>query len=325
MDPKSFINKATDAVLNLQNCINDSTTKLNKEQINKLTPKTITILGLISEMAAKMADISGENRILKEITGNNKQYQNLGKKIIISPKEEQTTEKTEEDIKKQIDPIETGVIGIKNAKDGKIIVTCRNSQHIEKLQEDIKKKFCEKYSTKIPDKRFPSIKVIGVTHQMDKKEIVQNIKIQNEFPEEPQKMEVTVIKNKKLKTGEEYIIYLEVDTQTHGILLQMQKINIGWERVRVFDAFDIKRCYKCYGFNHKGSECKKDSFVCPKCTGDHKSEECMAIRGTEKCNNCINTKNKLKINLDSNHPAWSFECPVYKRKLELEKKKVNFL
>ena len=35
------------------------------------------------------------------------------------------------------------------------------------------------------------------------------------------------------------------------------KLNIGWDRCRVFDGTDVLQCFKCHG-NHRSKECNKE-------------------------------------------------------------------
>lgn len=60
MDSQGYISLARNAVEALTELIIDPSSKLNKEQIAKMIPKTNAILGTIAQMAAKMATLEGE-------------------------------------------------------------------------------------------------------------------------------------------------------------------------------------------------------------------------------------------------------------------------
>lgn len=68
MDSQGFINLARNAVEALTELIIDPTSKLNKDQIAKMVPKTNAILGTIAQMAAKMAALEGELSAFKALS-----------------------------------------------------------------------------------------------------------------------------------------------------------------------------------------------------------------------------------------------------------------
>lgn len=89
------------------------------------------------------------------------------------------------------------------------------------------------------------------------------------------------------------------------------------EMTRVMDNIYIRRCYKCYGFNHHKIDCKNEQ-ACPRCAGDHEVRDCQST--IRKCVNCIKCNRRTGENFDSNHDIWSNKCNVFKIKLESSKK-----
>jgi hypothetical protein len=90
----------------------------------------------------------------------------------------------------------------------------------------------------------------------------------------------------------------------------------------VFDAVGIKRCYICSAYGHFSRDCKNE-VSCPKCAGKHKMDECKRL--DENCSNCMNANEKLKMNLNTKHCTWDRNCPVYKRKISLKKRSIEYL
>ena len=41
-------------------------------------------------------------------------------------------------------------------------------------------------------------------------------------------------------------------------MAELQKINIGYERYRIFDGIDVTRYSKCKGFNHRAIKLKNN-------------------------------------------------------------------
>ncbi|KAK9701105.1 hypothetical protein QE152_g30832 [Popillia japonica] len=77
-------------------------------------------------------------------------------------------------------------------------------------------------------------------------------------------------------------------------------------------------------YNHKARDCKKVAR-CPKCAGSHDLKDCKATEKELKCVNCEETVSRLHLRIDTNRAAWDNDCPVFKRKMEIERNKVNFL
>lgn len=85
---------------------------------------------------------------------------------------------------------------------------------------------------------------------------------------------------------------MAVDNESYAKMVEMRKVNIGWERCRVFDGTDVTQCLKCRGYNHIAKECKNQE-ICLRCHGQHKTKDCKNKEQIMKCINCmkINKKN----------------------------------
>lgn len=99
------------------------------------------------------------------------------------------------------------------------------------------------------------------------------------------------------------------------------KVRIGWDVCTAFEAFDILRCFNCSGYHHLSKDCTSQTN-CPKCSAAHKLSECTS--NTECCVNCKTYAHDLKLKLNAAHSANSFECPVYQRKIALERSRTNY-
>jgi hypothetical protein len=97
-------------------------------------------------------------------------------------------------------------------------------------------------------------------------------------------------------------------------------INFDWNRCKVFDAINIKRCFKCCSYKHLANESK--SGKCFIYAGTHLSSECD--KEFEKCNNCVNRNNLMKTNVDTNNDALSLNCPIYNKILKNRKRNINY-
>lgn len=117
-----------------------------------------------------------------------------------------------------------------------------------------------------------------------------------------------------------YICHLEVDGSLFKRMIDAGRVNIGWDTCFVYEALDVMRCFKCCGYHHLAKSCK-NSKLCAKCGQAHE-DECKS--STERCVNCCDAVKRLKINIDVAHSAFSKDCTVYQRKLDSERKKINY-
>ena len=108
--------------------------------------------------------------------------------------------------------------------------------------------------------------------------------------------------------------------KSHIIGLFHVRVNIGWERCRVYDGTVITQCYKCLGYNHRAAECRNKK-VCFKCQRNHKSRDCSK-ESMNKCFNCIRKHRRLNLGLDENHDR-DRDCSVYLSKLGLKKRRIG--
>ncbi|GLV46502.1 hypothetical protein CBL_20840 [Carabus blaptoides fortunei] len=91
-------------------------------------------------------------------------------------------------------------------------------------------------------------------------------------------------------------------------LVEAGRVFIGWSSYKVRDYEVVQRCYECYGYGHRLTECKLKGRVCRKCGRiGHTQLECD--NDDVWCGNC-----KVKNN-EANHEVTSIECPEYKNAL----------
>src|SRR5579859_5007136 len=77
-----------------------------------------------------------------------------------------------------------------------------------------------------------------------------------------------------------------------GFFINSQKLKAE----RYAPHLHINQCYKCHGYGHRSTTCKKKE-KCGKCAEDHPTAQCML-----ETFNCVNCEGK--------HEAWHIECPT---------------
>lgn len=282
-----------------------------EETLKKICEMMHTTESKIDDSLEKMAPMSYADKLKK------KEPETV---VVIKPKNLQNSVVTKSELKQKFNPAELEITGLKNISKGGVAVGCK-PESLQKLKKQAEEKLGVNYNIMIPKLRAPKVRIYGFSEKYDKEELIDSLQAQNDFlGTDSTYMEVLYISVKPNNAGR-YCAIVETDGASYNELLLRGVVNIGWDRCRVFDAVDIRRCYKCLGFMHKANECKNEK-ACSKCGANHDASKCTSDE--LKCINCVKAVEKFKVKLDVHHDAWSTECPVFKRKLELERSRTDF-
>lgn len=272
----------------------------------------------INETSVKQTKISFADTIKKTVVMPDLRKQ---MPVIVKPKEKQGGEKTREELNKKVDPVNLKIRNVESRKNGTVVIQTENEEEREKVKNAIQSEMSEGYDIKVPNPKEMKVNITDITFKYTENEIIEKIKKQNTGLSET-KIKVVKIYEYKRNNKVVYNVKVATDGDTYTKLMNAQKINIGWERCRVFDGTDVIKCFKCKGFNHIARECKNDE-ICSKCHGNHQSNQCKKETIT-KCINCVRVNKKLNMGLDENHLTNNKHCPVYQNKLNIKRKKMGF-
>jgi hypothetical protein len=240
--------------------------------------------------------------------------------VILVPKNDgQRSETTKAEIKRKMNPENFGVSGIRNAAKGSVVIECKTNEDLENLKKDVESKLGGKYDIQMPKIELPKVKIFGINQKYSDEKVIELVKKQNELGENVQ---IKIVKNDLVKNKSYYVVIMEVDGATFNKLMQIKKINVGWDRCPIYEEITVDRCYKCEGFFHKASKCK-NKIACPVCAGEHELKDCTTRH--KCCINCKSANEKFNMKLDTNHPAWSKSCAVYLRKLDMMQNKIHYV
>lgn len=240
--------------------------------------------------------------------------------VIIKPKEKQNIEKTKEDLNKKVDPADLKITNVENRRNGTMIIQSETNEEREKIKTAIQNGMSEEYEIKVPDSNEMSVTITDMTFKYTENEIIEKIKKQNNMLKDS---EIKPVRFYEFKRNNK-VIYnakIQIDNESYTKILLAEKINIGWERCRVFDGTEIIMCYKCKGFNHRSVDCRNQE-ICHKCHGNHRSKDCNE-EAIVKCVNCVRSNKNLNLGLDENHVTTSKICPVYQNKLNIKKRRMG--
>lgn len=242
--------------------------------------------------------------------------------VVIKPKnnEDGNSKKTLEAIQKYVNPsaLEIGIKGIRNAKEGGIIIKCDTRADIEKVKGVAEKKLSKAYQVSTPHLKNPSFKIVDIENDMDNENLLKYLKKQNYFlNHEHSDLKVRIVKKMKTK----YMAIVDCDPESHRRVMDAGSLYIDWSRCRVFDYVTVYRCYKCGGFGHGSDQC--DTEKCLKCASlDHATKDCESE--VKKCCNCLEANAKTKSDFNVDHSTFDNNCPVFLKKIELQKQKINY-
>lgn len=245
--------------------------------------------------------------------------------LMVQPKDKsQKVRITKSDMLKIIDPIESDIslTTVRNISNGGLIIGCKNVDESAKFKSLAIEKLSENYEIREVMPLNPRIKVVGISESASEDTILKFILTQNKcmFPINHVCKLLTLAPLKKNK--QVYQATLQVDRVTYNNIMAQGKLFVGYDYCSVFDAIDLRRCFKCSGFHHIAAKCSAGTHSCPRCAESHQLSDCQS--NFERCINCVNLNKKQPgLNLDINHKAWDKNCTVYKQ--ELDKLRSNIL
>lgn len=267
------------------------------------------------EIKAEVKTIEGDRSMKVK---DNLQPKASSSTVVVQPKKSQRNETTKSELLKNIDPKSIKINNVQAIPKGGIAINCKTDDETNKLRDEVTRKMGDTYTVRVSESKSVKVKIIGIGENLDDDVLIQTIKSQNEYME---KSNIKVLTKFDCKKNNGYGAIIEIENECYNQIMRGEKLKIGWCVCKVFECIDVRRCFKCCGYNHKSSVCK-NRIACLKCGGEHIMKDCKAKNCV--CINCKVAVDKLNIKIDIFHPAYSLNCPIYKRKIENEKKRREF-
>lgn len=252
---------------------------------------------------------------------------NTERVLVVKPNQEQESKLTKDEIKGKINPAEIGIniAKLKQVSKGAVVIGCENKEDRTILQTKLAKEMGDKYSVEIPTLKKPQLKIVNINKddlEGEKDEaIIGKLTKQNKIDLNKKGFHMKILKQVKQHNSNSMALIIEADSATHNTLTKNDIVTIGWSRGRVYNHINIRKCYKCMGYNHIAKYCNSD-IACPKCADNHSSSECQSQ--SVKCINCIKAIKNLNIDLDIKHSAYDNNCPCYRRILRNQSRKIEY-
>ena len=117
-----------------------------------------------------------------------------------------------------------------------------------------------------------------------------------------------------------YNTVIEVSPAVRVRMLELGRLNIGHQRVRVQDYSPFVQCFGCLQFGHTKDRCPTpDVQHCSHCAGPHNVQDCAlkSVVAKQRCFNCKVHNEKTKKSVDDVHSGTSAkDCPRIKSMMQ---------
>lgn len=243
----------------------------------------------------------------------------IGKPVLIKPKSPKSSDATKKLISDKLNPVDYGLSSVKSLQNGSLVINCTSSAERNKLLSNAAAQLGDKCNASIPVCKR-RVRIFGLSQQADES-FVQTLKKQNS-----EILSGALLLNRvhsfanKIKSR--FGVILEVDDTTYKKLIAAEKVFVDWSICSVYEDLNIRRCFKCWGFNHIAAKCQSLVKRCSKCCENHNFSECTSSQ--LKCAACIDASSTLRLDLDVNHAATSQECPTYLHRVDVARQAVNY-
>ena len=207
-----------------------------------------------------------------------------------------------------VSKLKTAINSIKTTGNGAIRLKCCDENETELIKSELNKFLSSKCKIDIQKLKRPRLKIIGVEGEFTIEEARSALVNQNSLNCTEEDLKVVYIhrpKNKNTKT-----IYVETIASIYHDLIADKSIYIGWQRCRLYEDFNLNRCFNCNAYGHNAKKCH-DQTSCAHCAGDHNTNS-YPDKNVKKCTNCSRSNTKYKSNYAVDHHAYEEDlCQSY--------------
>ena len=171
------------------------------------------------------------------------------------------------DLQNSIKQNEVSITKMKSTKTG-IILQCENENEISALRNNIDNSLSDRYIS-VPLKKYrPRIIVNGIKYidDLENNDLRERIIKENNLKEAEEGFYLQIVTKMYNKKFEDTSFVIEVDANTYKFLKEEGKgrLKLAWNTANIKDHIHVRRCTKCWSFNHNELRCTKDK-ICGRC------------------------------------------------------------
>lgn len=215
-------------------------------------------------------------------------------------------------IKENVDVISlgVGVNGVRKCRDGGVAISVESAREREVMEGAIRA-LGDDYSVSEPRRRDPQLRLVGVVAELADARLEEALLRQNEgllqcVP--GAERSIKVVRRIKGRNAGLNNVVVSVSAGVWRALLE-RRVRLGYQVVVARDQSPLMQCYRCLGFSHRVAECRAPAPRCGYCAGEHDTRACSARGGAPpRCTNCAARRAP-----DQGHPAYSADCPEWRR------------
>lgn len=302
----------------------------------KMLARLPFIMGVLDEIRGDIRELKGRNSAVGELKSPSMSYaaalQSDGGNVsggrlrntptlIIKPRNGQDAKQTQEEVCGSINPakLKVGIKSLRSTRQGEVVIKCESKRELEILREAAGKSLEGKYEMKIPELKYPRIKICGYTGNKTAAELEDCIREQNEWVEVGDKLEITYVK--KREEGSATTVFARCSPTLFNKMMRFKRVCMDWERCVIYEDLTIMRCFCCQGFNHKRAICKGRK-TCKNCAGEHDVSTCQS--DVRRCGNCQAANALYKTKYKISHAADDPSCPSYGYHIAVLKSKIDY-
>lgn len=248
--------------------------------------------------------------------------------LLVYPKDKtKTSTNTEDEIKENINlsQIKVGVTSLKPIKGGGIYLSTEDENGVKILKEELVKQLGSGFETKLPKTLAPKVIISGITKKYEEDTLLEELIATNPRLNDNDRREIKIVHhfNRKGKRGDQNWSYiLETNGKVFSKIVN-NYILLDYNYHFVKEYLSVLRCFRCQGYNHKGSNCPNEFEICSYCSGHHDSRKCD--QGNNKiCINCKAANEKGEFRYDIKHSSGSSECKIQMMFMSRSRDKINY-
>lgn len=335
-----FLSKNDNVVFICDSCKKNGDATINTTTISNLLVKEMTTISknmevqceaIVSSVLSKIEEMFSSLKIemmhlVKSDSSSSTEttYAKVSRNkptLIITPKDaSQCSNITKSVILQNVDPIKENLMvkQVHDVSNGGIAVRCDNET---KLIDLVNSKLSNEYHVKQVSPIHPRVRISGLSEKLEGVTLFDMLKSQNSAIFDTNSYVKFLSIDALRKNKNVFHATFETDVETYHRFLSAGYVIIGFDYCKVYDAIDIRRCFKCCGFHHLASKCSSEAPICPRCAGNHALADCNNVN--LKCSNCTkhNTRSNVKkVRVD--HAVWDKSCEVYKTALNSFKNRI---
>lgn len=207
-------------------------------------------------------------------------------------------------------------------------IDCKSAADRDAIMNAINK--CDALRAEASRKKNPMLILMGVHKDVLESDLLsciieQNPEIEQATNAQPDGLKIRFKRRNKQAHLDNYV--LEATPQVRAALLGLDRICVGYGKVRIADFSNFIQCYKCFGFGHTTTHCKSTHNVCGHCAEHHKTLECQKLKEKSaiKCVNCYKSNAKFRASDPTSHSASDRRCPQVKKMYERATQMTNYV